>query len=48
MEYQKRINLSDNTPNQPTKIRTINWVEIMMIHVERLTPIVKLNLKLQC
>ena len=28
MEYQKIINLSDNTPNQPTKFRTKNWVEI--------------------
>ena len=26
-EYQK-INLLDNTPNQPTKIRTKNWVEV--------------------
>ena len=24
MEYQKIINLLDNTPNQPTKFRTIN------------------------
>ena len=28
MEYQKVINLLDNTPNQPTKFRTKNWVEI--------------------
>ena len=28
MEYQKIINLSDNTPNQPTKFRTRSWVEI--------------------
>ena len=28
MEYQKIINLLDNTPNQPTKIRTKNCVEI--------------------
>ena len=27
MEYQKIIDLLDNTPNQPTKFRTINWVE---------------------
>ena len=27
MEYQK-INLLENTPNQPTKFRTKNWVEI--------------------
>ena len=28
MEYQKIINLLDNTPNQPTKFRVKNWVEI--------------------
>ena len=28
MEYQKIINLSDKTPNQPSKFRTKNWVEI--------------------
>ena len=28
MEYQKLINFFDNTPNQPTKYRTKNWVEI--------------------
>ena len=28
MEYQKKINLLDNTPNQPIKFRTKNWVEI--------------------
>ena len=28
MEYQKIINFLDNTPNQPTKFRTKNWVEI--------------------
>ena len=28
MEYQKIINLLDNTPNQPTEFRTKNWVEI--------------------
>ena len=27
MEYQKVINLLDNTPNQPTKFRTENWFE---------------------
>ena len=48
MEYQKTINLLENTPNQPTKFRTKNWVEIMMTRVERITLIVKLNLKLQC
>ena len=28
MEYQKIINSLENTPNQPTKFRTKNWVEI--------------------
>ena len=28
MEYQKIINLLDNKPNQPSKYRTKNWVEI--------------------
>ena len=28
MEYQKIINIWDNTPNQPSKFRPRNWVEI--------------------
>ena len=28
MDYQQIINLLDNTPNQPFKFRTRNWVEI--------------------
>ena len=28
MEYQKIINMLDNTPNQPTKFRIKSWVEI--------------------
>ena len=28
MEYQKIINVLDNTPNQPTKFKAKNWVEI--------------------
>ena len=28
MEYQKIINLLGNTPNQPSKFRTGNWVEV--------------------
>ena len=28
IEYQKRTNLLDNTPNQPSKFKTKNWVEI--------------------
>ena len=28
MEYQKIMNLLDNTPKQPVEFRTKNWVEI--------------------
>ena len=28
MEYQKIINLLENTPYQPSKFRTKNWVEV--------------------
>ena len=28
MEYQKIIDLLENTPNQPSKCRTKNWVEV--------------------
>ena len=28
MEYQKMINLLDNTSNQPSNFRTKNWIEI--------------------
>ena len=28
MEYQKTINLLNDTMNQPSKFRTRNWVEI--------------------
>ena len=28
MEYQKIINLLDNTPNQPSKFKTKNCVEL--------------------
>ena len=28
MEHHKIINLLDNTPNQPTKYKTKNWIEI--------------------
>ena len=32
MKYQKLISLLENTPNQPTKFRTKNWVEINDLH----------------
>ena len=28
MQYEKTINLLDNTLNQPFKFRTKNWVEV--------------------
>ena len=28
MEYQRLITLLENTPNQPTKFRIKNWIEI--------------------
>ena len=28
MEYQKIIDFLDNTPNQSSKFRTKNWIEI--------------------
>ena len=28
MEYQKMLNLLDNTPNQPSKFKIKHWVEI--------------------
>ena len=46
MEYQKIINLLDNTRNQPTKFRTKSWVEIN--YESSITPIVKLDLIIQC
>ena len=47
MEYHKILNLLDNTPNQPSKFKTKNCVEIK-IRKERIPPIVKLILKLRC
>ena len=32
MKYPKLISLLENTPNQPTKFRTKNWVEINDLH----------------
>ena len=29
MEYQKMINLIDNTPIQPSKSKTKKWIEII-------------------
>ena len=47
MEYQKIINLLNDTQYQPSEFRTKHWVETnTMNHVERTTTIVKLNSKL--
>ena len=48
IECQKLINLLYNTPNQPTKFRTKIGLKQIMMHVERITLILKLNLKLKC
>ena len=45
MEYQKIINLLDNTPSQPSL--NLRQKIGLMTCAERTTPITKLNLKLQ-
>ena len=47
MEYQKIINLLDNAPNQPTKVRTKKLVEINDESRETCYENNKLDLKLQ-
>ena len=46
IEYQKIINLFDNSQNEPSKFRTRNWVEINYESWEHIKPVIKLNLKL--
>ena len=48
MEYQEMINLLDITPNHPVNSRTKNWDEINDDSLESLSPMMKLDLKLQC
>ena len=48
MESQKGINLLGKTPSQPFKFRTKIGLKYIMTRVEDITPIVILNLKLQC
>ena len=48
MEYQKIINLLDNTSNQPSKFTPMNWIEINDGDVEHIIEIVKSDLKLPC
>ena len=47
-ECQKIINLLDNTPNQLSKFRTKNWIEIIINQEECIIPIVILDLNPQC
>ena len=47
MEYQKIVNLLDNTSNQPSKFMTRNWVEINDDSRGTYTN-ANLNLNLQC
>ena len=48
MEYQKIINFLDNISNKPSKFRTKNWIKQMINQEGHITPIVTLDLKLQC
>ena len=50
MEYQKITNLFNNTLNQPSKLRTKNWVEILdeSRGGYNSNSQVKSNLRLQC
>ena len=48
MEHETTINLLKNTPNQPNKYRAKDWVEVNDSAHGRVTPLVKLNLKLHC
>ena len=41
MEYQKKINLLDNPPNQLPKFRTRHWIEMKDQSREDLRPNVK-------
>ena len=47
MEYQKIINMIDDTKNQSSKFRTRNWIQINHESRETVMLIVTLNLKLQ-
>ena len=47
-EYRKIINSFDNAPNQATNFGQKIGLKKMMENVERITPIIKLYLKLPC
>ena len=48
MGYQRMANLLDNAPNQPSKFRTKNWVEMNDESRGGYTTGSDINLKLQC
>ena len=50
MEYQKIINLFDNTSKQPFQFKTKNWMEnnYGIFSEEYLTQIIKVDIKPQC
>ena len=48
MEYRKIINLLSNIPNQLSKFRTKNWIEININLEDCIMLKVILELKLQC
>lgn len=45
IEYQIIVGISANTPNQPLKFKFFGLKQMTM-HMENITPIVRLNLKL--
>ena len=47
MEYEKIINLLDNTQNESSKFRTRNRVEKIINHEERIMSVSKIDLNLQ-
>ena len=47
MEYQKIINLLDDITNKPYKLEQEVELKQMMNHEERITTVMKSNLKLQ-
>ena len=47
IEYQIIVGISANTPNQPLKFKFFDLKQMTM-HMENITPIVRLNLKLWC
>ena len=48
MEYQKIINLFDDTPNQLSKFRTKIGLKEMISQEEYIIPIVTLDLRPEC